>query len=219
VLTNIQTIFTRLFDMASLPASLILNPLLEAAIPGLSGSKITSGEINIGRIPTDDIGAELNPGVGSGATLTRTGTTSYSASTGRNPVGTGFYNSLSSSADITALTSGGDYTGQFEVSMDGWYLCEIGFRIDPSAGYDWNVAPLLYKNGSAFRIGSDAMLVNALVANAQRYTQSSFIVYLEDGQNVGAGYDASGAFTDLFSGSGTSIDTYFSVSLLNKSYA
>ena len=219
ILSNMQSVFNRLFGIASLPVNLIVNPLLEDAIPGISGSKINDGQVSADFLPIADIGAEINPGVGSGATLARTGATTYSATTGRNQIGTGFYNSLSSSADITALTSGGQYTGQFQVSMSGWYLCEISYRINPSAGYDWNVAPLLYKNGTAFRIGSDAMLVNAVVANAQRYAQSSFIVYLTAGENVGAGYDASGSFTGIFSGSGTSIDTYFSVSLLNKSYA
>jgi hypothetical protein len=197
----------------------VLTEILAAAVPDLDGSIITTGTVDSNFLDTPGIGAAINPTSGSGATLTRTGTTPSSTLAGRREVGTGFYNTLSASSTITALTSGSQYTGRFQVSETGWYLCEISFLINPSAGYDWNVAPLLYKNGAQFRVGSDAMLVNAVVANAQRYTQSSFIVYLTAGQNVGAGYDASGAFANLFSGSGSAVDTYFSISLLNKTYA
>jgi len=215
--TLFQTLFGPLVQF--LPPNIASNPLLQAAIPGLSGDKIVDGTVNADFLPLDDIGAEINPGVGSGATLTRSGQTAYSSSSGRHEIGAGFYNGLSSSADIIALTSGGQYTGRFQVTMDGWYLCEISYLIDPTSGFGWKVAPLLYKNGAAFKIGSDAMAVQAVIANYNRYAQSSFIVYLQAGDNVGAGYDASGNFSNLFGGSGGSVDTYFSVSLLNKSYA
>ena len=53
ILTNVQTIFATLFNTLALPTSLISNPLLEAAIPGIQASKITSGSFGTDRI-TDD---------------------------------------------------------------------------------------------------------------------------------------------------------------------
>lgn len=74
ILTNVQTIFTRLFNTLALPTSLISNPLLEAAIPGIQASKITSGSFGTDRI-TDDaittakigIDAVTNANIGAGA--------------------------------------------------------------------------------------------------------------------------------------------------------
>lgn len=50
-----QSIFSTLFNIPQLPTSLISNPLLESAIPGLQATKITSGTFGTDYIATDAI--------------------------------------------------------------------------------------------------------------------------------------------------------------------
>ena len=58
-------------------------------------------------------------------------------------------------------------------------------------------------------------------AGGQRQVQNSFIVYLAANGYVQAGYDvALGTYlNDNVLGGGTASQTYFSISLLNRSYA
>lgn len=210
-----QFMFNKLFGVPT------VQPKIQAAaVPPLSGSIIQDGKVSIDHIPTGDVGAAILPGAGSGALLTRTTapTAKVDAASGRNKLANGFFNNLtSSSSDITALTSSGVYSGEFQVSLDGWYLAEIGFRSDPSISFGFNVAPVLFKGADPFKIGADGH--QALGTLGVRYIQSSFIVYLTAGQKVSAGYDARGDYGSFFSADTSGRETYFSLSLLNRSYA
>lgn len=55
ILTSLQSIFSTLFNIPQLPTSLVSNPLLEIAVPGLQASKITSGQFGTSYIATDAI--------------------------------------------------------------------------------------------------------------------------------------------------------------------
>ncbi|WP_313673282.1 hypothetical protein [Mycolicibacterium sp.] len=164
---------------------------------------------------TQILGAGINPGVGSGALMTRTTTTPVSASGGRNgfSVHSGFFNNGSSTSDISANTT----TATFTVVNAGWYLAEISFRLGTAGTAGFNAAPLLYKNGSPHKIGSDGIQT---ATRTSRYSQSSFIVYLTAGQTLSAGYDVDATTaTPQFIADASGVETYFSVSLLNKSFA
>lgn len=256
VQTTVETIFSTLFGLAFLPLNIVAQPLLEAAIPGLSGSKITSGEVSVDVLPVSDIGAEINPTAGSGALLVRTTTGAVNAKNNFwNTVQSGFFNSLAvSSSDILCLRENGsaatgtqsDYAGAFKVTMAGWYMVELAYKTEPVASWGWNFAPVLFKgttlpsvtgNGSttppasAYKVGTDVLYTWAEApafppssSGTNRFVQNSFIVYLQANEIVRAGYNvdigANLGRAMLGSSSGSSVaETYFSISLLNKSYA
>ena len=161
----------------------------------------------------------------------------------RNFTPDGFFTSLSTaSPDILCLTTSGatgtgtrnDYAGAFKVTLDGWYLVEIAYRANISLGdAGFTVAPVLYKGSSltsqsVYKVGTDCHFVWLVTTSSfQRFVQSSFIVYLTANEIVRAGTDttyggASGAPLILGgeTGTGTSgAETYFSISLLNRSFA
>lgn len=240
--TAIESIFTTLFGAAVnfLPPSLLSNPLLAAAIPGLDGSKINDGVVNADFLPMDDIGSEINPAAGSGALLVRTTNGAVAAgANGFNLAPNGFFNSLQvSSTDIQCLRSNGtagtgaqaDYAGAFKATLAGWYMVELAIKVNTNNSWGWRVAPVLYKgtalaSTSAFKIGTDVMYAfwggGGIGA---RYVQNSWIVYLNANELVRAGYNVDiGAslgrdILGVASGA-TGAETYFSMSLLNKSYA
>lgn len=216
VKSALQFLFGKLFGLPT-----VQDELQSAAIPPLSGSVIQDGEISIDHIPSADIGAAILPGAGSGAMLTRqAGSTSkVTVASGRNKLPTGFYDTLTnSSPDITASMSGSSYTGTFVVGLDGWYLAEIGLRVDPGWGGGYNLAPLLYKGATPFKVGMDAHQAFG-DGSPERYAQSSFIIYLTAGQSVSAGTDTKASYTNILSADTGGIETYFSLSLLNRSYA
>lgn len=224
VKTAMQTLIGALFGFTAPGQTAVDSKIQAAAVPPLSGSIIADGEISIDVLPTTDIGAAINPGVGSGALLSRRNTTNVNVVLGRSKLPAGFFDTLdSSSNDILAMRTGGtagtgtqsDYAGIFKVNYAGWYLVEISLRLNPSISFGYQLAPLLYKgtnltNPDAFKIGSDSNM---------RYSQASFIVYLNANETVQAGYDANGAANELLDADASGIETYFSMSLLNRSFA
>jgi hypothetical protein len=56
-------------------------------------------------------------------------------------------------------------------------------------------------------------------ALGSRFAQSTFIVYLPAGGAVKAGYNGRGAANDLFGQDADGTQTYFSISMLNKTFA
>jgi len=139
-----------------------------------------------------------------------------------------------------------DYAGAFRVTIAGWYMVELAFKTEPVASWGWNFAPVLFKgstlpsvtgNGStsppasAYKVGTDVLYTWAEApafppssSGTNRFVQNSWIVYLQANEIVRAGYNVDiGAALGrqmLGSSSGSSVaETYFSISLLNKSYA
>lgn len=232
VLTNIQSIFSRLFGIVSLPASLIVNPLLEAAIPGLSGSKITSGEVNVDWLPITDIADEIGttPVTGSGGKMSRRNTaTKITAAAGNAKFGSSFYVTSGGSSGVEQISSditASHVNGRYTVTYAGYYLVEVGFTTNasaPAAGY-FNVAPAIYLNGSTtpYKVGADALgsfgeVLGADVGNYSRSAHSTFIVYLGAGGYVEAGYVNFGASNaSFFEGDSAGNSTYFGIAMLNR---
>lgn len=199
-------------------------------------------EVVLGALPTQEIGATINPGAGSGALLIRSASDPVAPSWGRNVTPNGFFTSLSvGSSDIDCLkTDGtpgtgtrGDYAGAFRVGMDGWYMVELSIRLNVGFGTGaFSCCPVLYKGTSlggctAYKVGTDVQY-NWLGATAvqHRFVQNTWIVYLAEDDIVRAGADTAYAGLDPSSAalggessSGTSgVETYFSISLLNRSF-
>ena len=199
-------------------------------------------EVVLGALPTQEIGATINPGAGSGALLIRSASDPVAPNWGRNVTPNGFFTSLSvGSSDIDCLkTDGtpgtgtrGDYAGAFRVGMDGWYMVELSIRLNVGFGTGaFSCCPVLYKGTSlagctAYKVGTDVQY-NWLGATSvqHRFVQNTWIVYLAEDDIVRAGADT--AYAGLDSGSaalggesssGTSgVETYFSISLLNRSF-
>lgn len=209
----------------------------------LSGT-ISQGQITDGAVSTAKLASNVVSGItsavkaetiGSGTVLIRSNTTSFpNASQGRWKFIPGFFDQVSiSSEDMTAFygTTQWDtglgtivpitgYDGRIIVTNPGWYMVEVGFAVNPawnSGGF--NIAPTLYKNGVQIKTGTD---VTRTATRTGRYAQASWIVYLTANQSVQPGYDAAldGSGASFFkSNAGTNGDTYFSVSLLNRSLA
>jgi hypothetical protein len=204
----------------------VLSEILAAAVPDLDGSIITTGTVGTGRLDTNGIGAQINPTSGSGALLTRKDTANRNANIGRFPFSAGFYTHLDrASTDISAMTTSGvpgtgqrsDYSGIFRVANSGWYMCEISFRLNATFASGQKLAPALFKgtnlsNLTVFKIGADTL-------QGARYAQSTFIVYLAANETVQAGFDGAGFATDVLDADASGVETYFSISLLNKTYA
>lgn len=194
----------------------------------LDGSRITTGTVNTNMLNVNAIGARINPTAGSGAILIRDTTSVYPAGqSGRTIIGNGFFTeSLVNTPDISILSGN---TG-FRVAIAGWYMVEIAYKLNPVASWGWNLAPLLYKNGDAYKTGTDCLytwgghvgISLPASSGSQRYVQNSFIVYLNANETVQAGYDiqigANVGDTNVLGG-GSSSETYCSISLLNRSYS
>ena len=191
------------------------------AVPTLDGTKIDgspgAGKVPVNAVPTTDVGKAILPGGGSGGMLIRTDTTPYSCSTGRNMVSSGFW----SSAQITPTSDLYISGNSFQITTSGWYAVEISYALNFVPAWGWQIAPVLFKNGGAFKVGGDAMGVSwGFGSGAQRYAQSTFVVYLGAGESVQAGYDmALGGFDPhLIKADSTGAETYFGCSLISKSY-
>jgi hypothetical protein len=198
--------------------------------------------------------------VGTGATLARIspGGGHTAIASGQATFGTSqnpFFNTVTrSTADITTPTTSVTYpgfgtftfyTGEFVVSLAGWYTCEVGLRVNVGnggttlggpgtiayTGY-YNFAPVLYRKPSGgssavYRRGTEVMGFAAAGGGSRfaRFANSSWIVYLDAGDSVQAGYDAgvidngSSASPRLgfFGCDNSGNDSYFAIALLNRS--
>ncbi|AJD82246.1 minor tail protein [Mycobacterium phage Keshu] len=153
---------------------------------------------------------------GSGAKMSRLSTSNVNVQSGRHLAATNFYDSLElATPDITADVP----NAKFTVRLAGWYRVEIAFSLNSFAGASsFQVAPVLYKNGQPHRVGTDAYGFQAFGAGtAARFAQTSFGVYLDAGDSVQVGYDSGAAIVITMSGEPSGIETYFGISLLNRS--
>ena len=188
-----------------------------ATLTNLYGSPELGDEIVIGQIPTNDVGAAINPSSGSGAQVSRRSTSNVGASPGRVNFPTDFFDTTdTSSSDITITRSSGTFT----VTQNGWYLVELAFRLNPVISFGFSIAPLLFRNGSPYKIGNDAIMGTWGIGSVgNRYANSTWIVYLTAGESVRAGYDAIGTGLDMFDADASGVETYFSIAMLNKTFA
>lgn len=189
----------------------------------LDGSKVTAGTLPIAVVPTNDIGKALTT-TGSGAMLVRTTPGVQAVSQGLNYIPANFFNTYSyKTADISFISS----NQGMQVTYAGWYMVELGYKLNATATWGWNFTPVLRVSGGADKYGTDCMytwggIPISASSGAQRCVQNSFIVYLGNSGVVYAGYDCTmgAGFGDTnVLGGGSSAQTYFSISLLNRSYA
>lgn len=207
VKTNMQSIFSNLFGSTTL-GTVIKN----AAIPDITKDMSTD---------LDALYTAHTDAIGSGAVIVRTSTSNVTISNSNDgPVyfPTSFFgvNSISS-ADITVDTA----SGGFEVSLEGWYRVDLCFKINAGVSAIWNICPVIFKNGSVYRYGADGCSQSTGSVRL-RTIMSSFEVYLEAGDNVLAGYDATnatGTISNVLTGESTGTQSYFSISLSNRSLA
>jgi len=224
-----QTLFGPLVQF--LPPSIASSPLLEAAIPGLSGDKITSGAVSADFLPISDIGDELGTAItsGSGGKMSRRSTLTVQAASGNSKFSTFFQNSSNTAGQVDQKSA--DMTASFvparwTVTYAGYYIVELGFTVNasvPTSGA-FNVAPAIYVNGSAtpYKVGADSLgsygeFFFGTAGNWSRSAHSTFIVYLPAGGSVDAGYVNYGATNNsFFTGDTAGNSTYFSIAMLNR---
>ena len=216
-----QTAKIRQQTVPNLPGSIIDSGSVNALyIPGLDASKLTTGNVNINRIPTSEVGAVTNPKAGSGAQISRRNTDNVNSAANRQIFPAGFFDTQDRSGTniVTTLSE-----GKFRVTEAGWYIVELSFRLNPTITFGFSVAPLLYKGidstQSAYKVGNDAIMGTwgfGQVGN--RYAQSTWIVYLNAQEVVRAGYDAIGTAVNIFDADSSGVETYFSISMMNKTF-
>ncbi|WNM68966.1 minor tail protein [Mycobacterium Phage TribleTrouble] len=159
--------------------------------------------------------ADPSGATGSGAKMSRRNTSAATIQSGRVLAPMNYYDSKDlATPDILCDVP----NAKFTVSLAGWYRVEIAFQINSLAfASGWNVAPVLFKNGAAAAIGTDAYAFYYFgVGAGARYAQTSFAIYLNAGDNVQAGYDASGVLSWMV-GDGAGLGTYFGITLENRS--
>lgn len=216
----------------------VLEEILAGVIPELDGSIIGSGTVPTEHLDTDGIGSEINPTAGSGAQISRRNTNNQQASPGDVQVVAGYYDHVdfSPGADIEILNSSNvavtgtgtkaNLAGVFRVTQAGWYMVELCIRLNPSWSGGGKVAPLLWRSASfpgqsfsKYKMGTDGVYVpQGFGAVGPRFVQSTYIVYLPAGGAVKAGYNAEGTGLNVLDADSNGTETYFSISLLNKTY-
>lgn len=211
-------------------------------IPNLPASQIDSGTFNAGRIPT----SEILPTSGSGAMMSRRNTDNTNPAAGAAKLATGFFDYVDrAGTDIECYNSSGQLQNSvggktnlrpvFRVTKNGWYMVEICIKINPTFSLGGRIATVLYKsdsinvtasNTTKFKVGADALwvaftgaTVPPIYISGPRYVQSSFIVYLPAGGGVEAGADCEGLGAGVFDATADGSETYFSIALLNRTYA
>lgn len=173
--------------------------------------------IVIDAIPVTAIGDELGTPLptGSGGRMYRASGLVDAAAGPAAHVFSSFYSNADSSPDITASTSGGSFT----VTYAGYYQVEVGFTVNavPEFAGAFNVAPAVFVGNDLYKVGGAAFGSYAFgLGGYGRSAHSTFIVYLNAGQAVKAGYYNwfSGINDDFFDGGAAS--TYFSIAMLNR---
>lgn len=215
----------------------VQDELTSGVIPPLSGSVIADGEISIDVLPTDDIGAEVNPSSASGAQMSRRTTVNSNASNGNTKTADGFYGNIDiNGVDVEIINTAGQVvtgTGAksnlrpvFRAKTAGWYLVEICYRINPSFSGGGRIAPVLYRSlnytgpdsMSVYKVGTDVDIPTP-IGGGKRFVQNTFNVFLPVGGAVQSGHNGDLTASGVFDADTDGSTTYFSIALLNKTYA
>lgn len=221
----------------STPQTYITNNTINGLpVTKLSG-QIAQGQILNGAVSADKLASTVVSDIATSVKSTTVGTGAVMArinpagahtaiTTGQTTFGTAsnpFFNTLTRTTDdITTPTSSVTYagttytfyTGEFVVTNPGWYMCEVGLRINVGNGIpgtgtnyggpgaaqytgNYNFTPILYLKPSGgtqtvHRYGTEVMGVMYTIAGQRqgRFANSSWIVYLSAGDSVQAGYSA-----------------------------
>jgi hypothetical protein len=145
--------------------------------------------------------------VGSGAHMYRTSTGGVGMPTGVNAVPNNFFQIVDyTSDDITCNLSNGSFT----VTYDGWYHFDVGLGLTGAIFEDW--CPYLFINGVGRKAGGPRL-------NEQVSSQSSFSIYLKAGDVCQAGTFRASGSNSVLTGEISGTWSYFSIALMNRSYA
>jgi hypothetical protein len=144
--------------------------------------------------------------IGSGFRAANTTASAVAATAGVHMLPFGFFNSVAVSTDDYSGTGTGNTV---VVAQAGWYKVKIGLLTHTYSGL--LLGPALFVNGTAVEIGLN------IAPSAGAIISDTFLIYLNVGDTLAAGYDASTTYSDTFIGETTGTRCYWSVSLLNRS--
>ncbi len=195
--------------------------IITGAVPNLNASKITSGNLSKDVLPTKL--AE----VGSGFVMRKSSGSINVSCSANSPTPIKFptsaYSSTASNTGDYTLSTGGGGELKVSAANAGWYMVEVAFGLEQQAriiGY--RMAAALFLNGSITKVGSTVDYYGSSSTQYPFSCQASFIVYLNTGDYVTPGamlYSQSTISGLSLITTNSSVDFYFSVSLLNRSLA
>lgn len=189
--------------------------------PRAGGGQSTPGAVAIFSV-ADNYPA---PVLGSGVRCYRSSTTTGALSTGNNIFPNGWFGETQNKTpDITYDSS----TGKVTVSVEGWYHVVINQHGNsvPAVGAGGRVRSVLWKNRPAGSTTTQSAYIDQ-EGFAQTYNSTTgfngvtgtYIVYLRAGEWIEPGYNADSAIAGILTGDSDGTLTWFSVALINRSYA
>lgn len=145
--------------------------------------------------------------VGSGAVISRRSSTAVAMAGGTHPFPNNFFGQIDAqSQDISINLT----TGAFTVGYDGWYAICAGVLLNGALFEKSNMT--VYRNGVFIRFGG-------AFDDGQISNQATWLLYLQAGDAVQAGYFRESGSNAVMVGDSTGTWTYHSIALLNRSYA
>lgn len=199
--------------------------IADAAITGVKTSGLDASKITSGTIATAQLPNAL--AVGSGYITRRTsGTIGLNISASSFTTGKFNYSHYDSSTNFGttdySVSSGG--SGELKVSAvnAGWYMVEVSIGLQRTARLvTYQISAALFQGGSAEKYGPAVNYAGANSAQIPFCAQGSWIVYLEPDEYVSPGwaiYSTTGLDSSApIIGVNNNKDTYFAISLLNRS--
>jgi hypothetical protein len=190
-------------------ANVTFSPSNRYAAVSIDREAAKKDAFNIYSISMADV---INPvHLGSGAKMSRTSTSAVNiASTSGNPAlfPTSYFDTVVSTTDDFTVDAA---NSSFTVDVAGWY--RIVLRHPFGGGGTVAFGHVLYLNGAAHEYSGDK-----IPATSQGLS-STWTVYLEEGDQIQAGYTSLGAVTNGWGGGDTgSTKVYFTISLMNRSF-
>jgi hypothetical protein len=204
--------------------------IASALIAALDATKVTTGTFGIGRIPTSsltksnitDLGttysAAQQAGIYAQMSNRSTGPISVTANTAAYGISSYFDTTDHSDPNISVYTP----TSQFQVYLAGTYRVDLCYFVNGATfSAVWNIAPCLFKNGSLFKYGHDAISFWSAATGGVtvRTIHSSFTVTLAVNDYLYAAIQAnnvSGTISNVLTYDSTGTRAYFTITLVSQ---
>lgn len=190
-----------------------------AAAPRAGGGQSTPGALGVFAL-ADNTPA---PVIGSGMRAYRASTTPADLSSGTNIFPLGWFGQTQ---DKTPDLTYSSETGRVTVSVEGWYQVVINQYGNSGVGVGafGQTRAVLYKGVGGGAGGSGDVYAQAAGhgwSNGSGYHgfRGDFLIYLRPGEWIEPGYASTGARSDVLTGDTDGELTWFSVALVNRSYA